>query len=208
MSGFQAPAAVTAALRQRLLDVVLHDVPTATVTSLRPADPGVGGIPSIGVNLFLFAAHISATQRNLDLPGRRSGGGLVQRPVVPLDLDYLVSFYGDENGVAHQLLGVVMRSLYVRPVLTPAMIAAVETPASGLHSRLADQAERVRLTPLPLPLEEMSKLWSVFFQTSYALSVAFRAGPVLVEAELDTAGAPPVTESAGIAVAPRVPAPA
>ncbi|MCR0982751.1 DUF4255 domain-containing protein [Roseomonas populi] len=192
MSTFQAIATVTATLRQRLLEVAQADVPGSAVTALRPAEPGGGGIPSLGVNLFLFAAHVNPAHRNRELPLRRAGGEAVSRPMVPLDLDYLISFYGEQNGGAQLLLGSVMRDLHAAPVLTNAMITAAEG-ASGLASGLADQAERVRLTPLPLPLEEMAKLWSVFFQTSYALSVAYRAGPVLLEAELPTVAAPPVT---------------
>lgn len=202
MSTFQGPAVVTAALRQRLLEVVLHDVPTATVSAVRPADPGTAGVPAIGVNLFLFAAHPNAALRNADLPLRRSGGTLLARPAIALDLDYLISFHGDEAGAAHQLLGVVMRSLYARPVLTPAMISAVETPASGFSSRLAEQEDRVRLSLLPLPIEEMAKLWSMFSHTSYALSIGVRAGPVLIETELDAAVAPDVTEPPVISVGP------
>jgi hypothetical protein len=193
MSNFQAVATVTAALRQRLLETVMADVPSATVTTLRPSDPGTNGIPTIGVNLFLFAVHISAAHRNRDLPVRSGGGVTVQTPVIPLELDYLVSFYGDANGAAHQLVGSVMRSLYARPILTSAMIAAVEGGAGRLASGLADQADPVRFTPLTLPIEEIAKLWTVFFQSSYALSVAFRASPVMVAADQPVSEAPPVT---------------
>ena len=192
MSTFQAVATVTAALRERLLETVNADVPAATVTTLRPADPGTNGIPAVGVNLFLFAVHISAAHRNRDLPLRSGAGDALQVPVIPLELDYLISFYGDANGAAHQLVGSVMRSLYARPILTAAMIQAVETPASGLNSGLANQADRVRLTPLTLPIEEIAKLWTVFFQSSYALSVAFRASPVMIEADQPVVVAPPV----------------
>jgi hypothetical protein len=192
MSTFQAVATVTAALRQRLLETVLADVPAATVTTLRPADPGTNGIPAVGVNLFLFAVHVSAAHRNRDLPVRSGTGDTLQVPVIPLELDYLVSFYGDANGAAHQLVGSVMRSLYARPILTATMIQAVETAATGLNSGLANQADRVRLTPLTLPIEEIAKLWTVFFQSSYALSVAFRASPVMIEADQPLVIAPPV----------------
>jgi hypothetical protein len=46
---------------------------------------------------------------------------------------------------------------------------------------LATSIETVRFTPTVLSLEELSKLWSVFFQTTYALSVAYQASLVLIE---------------------------
>lgn len=58
-------------------------------------------------------------------------------------------------------------------------------------SDLARQTELVKLT-LGLNLEEMSKLWSVFFQTSHTLSVAYVASVVLLEAPVTVREGPPV----------------
>jgi hypothetical protein len=43
--------------------------------------------------------------------------------------------------------------------------------------------EQIKFTPLAISLEELSKLWSVFFQTPYALSVAYQGTVVLIESE-------------------------
>jgi len=48
---------------------------------------------------------------------------------------------------------------------------------------LAEQVESIKFSPLILNLEEMSKVWSVFFQTPYALSIANQATVVLIEAD-------------------------
>jgi hypothetical protein len=79
-----------------------------------------------------------------------------------------------------------VRTLHSRPVLTPDLIqAAIADPsltsAVGA-SDLALQVERIKITPLQMSLEELSKLWSVFFQTPYALSAAYQASVVLIEA--------------------------
>src|SRR5690606_16023724 len=50
-------------------------------------------------------------------------------------------------------------------------------------SNLADAVEQIKFTPLTLSLEELSKLWSVFFQAPYALSVAYQGTVVLIESE-------------------------
>ena len=52
-----------------------------------------------------------------------------------------------------------------------------------LPSDLAADVERVKLTQLPLNLEELSKLWSVFFQTTYRLSVAYRGTALLLDGD-------------------------
>jgi hypothetical protein len=51
------------------------------------------------------------------------------------------------------------------------------------NSNLADEVERVKFTPSAMSLEEMSKLWSVFPQTPYSLSVAYQGTVVLIESE-------------------------
>ena len=50
-------------------------------------------------------------------------------------------------------------------------------------SNLADQLDLVRFTPLGFSLEELSKLWSIFFQSPYVLSVAYQASAVLIETD-------------------------
>ena len=51
-----------------------------------------------------------------------------------------------------------------------------DVPGSNLH----EQIERVRITPQPLSLEEISKLWAAF-QTNYRLSAAYQAAVILIE---------------------------
>jgi hypothetical protein len=63
----------------------------------------------------------------------------------------------------------------------------------------------VKFTPLGLSLEEMSRIWSVFFQTRYALSMAWRASAVLVEPRLRATPALPVRDSRLVAVPIRQP---
>ena len=52
----------------------------------------------------------------------------------------------------------------------------------------------VKFTPLPLSLDELSKLWSVFFQTPYTLSLAYQGMVVFIESAQLTRQALPVRE--------------
>jgi hypothetical protein len=47
---------------------------------------------------------------------------------------------------------------------------------------------------LPLNLEELSKLWSVFFQTPHALSMVYSASVVLIETDAAVSPVPPVLQ--------------
>src|SRR5215218_8448442 len=193
MSNYLAVATVTATLRRTLAAAVGSDVSAVDVTTLRPDDA-----PVRGINVYLYQVAPNGAWRNADLPTRRDDGRLVQRPRVALDLHYLLSFYGDEAQFEPQrMLGSVVRTLHTRPVLTREMIRdTVSDPdnASLASSNLADEIELIKFTPGSFSLEELSKLWSVFFQVPYALSVAYQASVVLIELEVQTQKALPVRE--------------
>jgi len=187
LSNFLGVAAVTASLSHALQAAVGADVPGATVTTVRPDASASATNPPV-VNIFLYQVVPNASVRNADLPTRRSDGSMVQKPVAALDLHYLLTFYGDEAQLQPQrMLGSAVRTLHSRPILTRELIqAAIADPtfaAAVGQSDLAQQVERVKVTPLHLPLDDLSKLWSVFFQTPYALSAAYHAAVVLIEAE-------------------------
>jgi Pvc16 N-terminal domain len=193
MSNFLAIATVTATLSRTLTAAVGTDVSAVNVTTLRPDDA-----PERGVNVYLYQVGPNGAWRNADLPTRRDDGRLVQRPRVALDLHYLLSFYGDEAQFEPQrMLGSVVRTLHARPVLTRQMIRdTVSDPDNAFlaNSNLADEVELIKFTPSSLSLEELSKLWSVFFQVPYALSVAYQASVVLIEPEVTPQEALPVRE--------------
>ena len=187
MSDAKAIAAATLTLQHVLQGAVADE--GATVTLTRPGG-GTNGTPTPTVNVFLYQVTPNAAWRNADLPTRRPEESLLQRPQAALDLHYLLSFSGDESKLEPQrLLGRVTRALHAKPLLTRARIKAALDPlinpaasSSDLEDAdLADAVELVKLTPAALTLEELSKLWSIFFQTPYLLSVAYEGTVVLIE---------------------------
>lgn len=195
MSNFLAIATVTASLRHALGPEVAAAVPGATVTTMRPDAPSAAN-PEARVNFYLYQVTPNAAWRNADLPTRRADGQLAQRAQVALDLHYLLTFYGDEGRLEPQrLLGSVVRTLHARPLLTRQSIrTTLSDPTFSFlaDSNLADAVELVKFTPTALALEELSKLWSVFLQTPYTLSVAYQGTVILIEAEDTPQVAPPV----------------
>lgn len=200
MSNALAIATVTAALAQIVRDAVqseLLGLSSAEVLTERP-----DGIPSDRpcVRLFLYQISPNTALRNNDLPTRSASGNLIKRPTVALDLHYLLAFYGNETELEPQrMLGAVMRDIHAKPVLMRQTvidgIASIHTISSTpflSDSDLVDAMEQVKFTPLPLSLEELSKLWSVFFQAPYVLSVAYQGTVVLIESEESAQVALPV----------------
>lgn len=185
MSDYRAIAAVTATLQNILQPAVSAAVSGAPVRPARPeravqvASPGE-------VHLFLYQVTPNAALRNAELPVRRSDGTLIRRPQVALDLHYLITFYGDEGKYIPQLLlGAVVSQLHAQP-----FPRAEDLPRPGgtqdelAGSGLGEQIDRLRFAPLALGHEDLSKLWSIFFQVPYALSTAYLCSVVLIEPDL------------------------
>jgi hypothetical protein len=184
MSNHLAIATVSAALREVVFQAVKNVVTGAQVTHVRPGGTPVK-TPARGVNVFLYGITPNAAARGMDLPTRTSAGQPMQRPLAALDLHYLLSFYGDDAKLETQrMLGSVVRALHSAPTLPRALLRSIALNVTELKaSDLAEAPEAVRFTPVSLNLEELSKLWSVLFQTPYALSAAYQASVVLIEAD-------------------------
>ena len=195
MSNYLAVATVTAALAQIVQTAAQKAVGGATVEVGRPSASNNNGVLH-RVNLYLYQVSPNAALRNADLPTRDSGGNFTQRPQVALDLHYLLAFYGDEKTLEpERMLGAVTRDLNAWPLLGQRAIQDAISSNPDLNgSDLADAIESVRFTPLTLSLDELSKLWSVFFQTPHALSMVYQGTVVLIEAEESAAPAPPVLQ--------------
>ena len=190
MSNHLAIATVTASLSARIQEALAQDVPDASVRVGRPDDNGAQDNRAV-VNLFLYHVTPNGALRNAHLPVRGTGGRIVARPRVALDLHYLFSFYGDAATYQpERMLGSTVRALEEFPLLTRSQIEKVidDNPLTLSNSNLHRAEELVRVQPSSLNLEDLSKLWSVFFQVPYALSVAYQCTYVLVEA--DVAAAP------------------
>jgi hypothetical protein len=204
MSNFLAIATVTATLRRLLQNAINAAaanepgaVSGATVSSVRP-EASQAGLPERGINVYLYQITVNPFLSNDDLPTRRDNGLAATRPQIALDLHYLLSFYGQEGQLeTDRLLGLAVRTLYAQPILTRQMIRdALADPLFNFlaASDLADQIELVKLTLLGLSLEELSKLWSVFFQVPYTISVAYQATVVLIESPETVQPALPVRQ--------------
>lgn len=193
MSNALAIAAVTETLVQ-LLGNSLQGINIgggAHVTAVNP--DGASGLPTTGVNVFLYQVSPNAYLRNADLPTRKADGTLLKRPQAAIDLHYLFTFYGDDTQLEQQrLLGAVVRELHANPTLPRSLIASAQQSVSFLSGAdLDQQIELVRFTPVILSLEELSKLWSFLLKTRYVLSAAYVASVVLIETD-DALPPPPL----------------
>ena len=168
MSQSSAIASVSAALFHLLDNAGLK------VTTLSPNNVNAGSDAQI--NLFLYGTEVAPAFRNAPMPGALPPGQPGPPPLA-LVLKYLITAYGD-NSIdfsVHKILGEAMLVLHDNAILSNIQISGLN-PDAGLP----DQFEKIKITPLPLGLDDMSKLWNSF-QTDYRVSAAYEVSVVLIE---------------------------
>ncbi|WP_204103418.1 MULTISPECIES: DUF4255 domain-containing protein [Spirulina sp. CCY15215] len=187
MSNHLAIATVTATLQRLLQSAIQGDVEGARVTTVRPDAIGTA-TPETGVNLYLYHVPTNFIWGNSAEIQRRNRQGLAANKArTALDMHYMISFYGNDAELEPQrLLGSVIQTLTDRSSISTDMIA--DTLADSnlgylTESTLTNQVEQVSFQPLNLTIEDLSKIWSVFFQTAYNLSLAYKASVVMIEGE-------------------------
>jgi Pvc16 N-terminal domain len=186
MSNHLAIATVTATLARIVQAGVKAATGAApTVTTLRPV--AGGGIPEVGVNVFLYHVAPNTAVNNADLNLRRPKGELVRRWQIGLDLNYLLTFYGDEERLEpERLMGCTVKTLCDYPFLTATHFR--QTINDPLFSYLADstlheQFERVKLVPLGVNTDEIARVWNTMPQSNSSLAMAYQASFILIEGD-------------------------
>ncbi|MBS0594393.1 MAG: DUF4255 domain-containing protein [Proteobacteria bacterium] len=150
------------------------------------------------LNIFLYQVMPSAALRNDALPWHDARGRRSSNPPLALNLHYLLSAYARSDAAAEMILGTAMQLLHETPQLTAAMLRALLDPAALpptllalADTRLADQAERIRITPAVQTADEAFKFWTAL-QCPYRPSVAYEVGVVLIETDRSTVQPLPV----------------
>lgn len=195
MSNLYAMSATTATL-----SYLLRSEGKTVVT--KPPDTLASGGPRI--NIFLYQVLQNAGYRNRDQPGRSFAGDLVTKQQIGLDLYYLITAFGgsDDELSAQKILAESVMTLQEKPILKKELIeAAINDPdiknqMSDINkSDLSKQIEHVKLNFHPLSLEELTKIWSSFFKnTSYRISVAYKATTVILDGTQEAISTMPVRD--------------
>ncbi|MES9991919.1 MAG: DUF4255 domain-containing protein [Candidatus Thiodiazotropha sp.] len=202
MSNALAIAAVTRTLRNLLNQVATADYsslpndtrPTSQieVTTLPPDRVRLPDASRNRINLFLYQTDISAAWRNMDIP-RQVRPGESGHPPLPLNLFYVITAYAESDNelIGQVLLGTAMQILHDHPLLS-----RTEIGSALALSELDSQIERVRITPQPFSLDELSKLWAGF-QSEYRVSAMYQVALVLIESRRPQRAPLPVLRRGG-----------
>lgn len=178
-----------------LLEEEMSVSPTAAITLLAPDESS----STRRINLFLYKIQENTHFRNMDWEVSRSDPTKMTPPPLSLNLYYLMTPYAINdvetgNASAHAILGDAMRVFHQFPVV----------PSSYLAAGLADAREQIKIMPVPVDMDELSKVWSTF-STPFRLSVAYEISVVQLDLSSDSErDMPPRIRAIGV---PQVSAP-
>lgn len=205
MSNHLAIATVTASLQRIVQSAVQVSVEGARATTVRPNQIATGGAPEVGVNIFLYQAVSNPSLANIDAAHMRAKAVPVHRHT-PLDLYYMFSFYGNEVELQPQrLLGSVVSILSDKSILSTAIIRDTCNDPTLPFLKSSDlhlQVPEVSIVPVNLTFDDLSKTWSVFYQTPYVLSIAYKVMVVVVEGEESLRRNLPIRDRGGVQTSP------
>lgn len=182
MATFRGVAAIGTGVLALLEDAWARDafVGDTLETSLVRAEDLKDRPFEFGVTVYVYRVAVNGTQRTMPptVAGRR-------RPL-PVEVDFVVSTWGQSAERELELLGWCMRVLDDDPLLSPDLlnrsVAGVVVPG-----------ELVEVVPNPLPLDEYYRLWDVL-PWDYQLSAAYTARVVRLESARTITAAGPVLE--------------
>jgi len=169
-----------------LLKTSLGDI-VGRIALASPKNPG-----SNLLTIFLYKVLENPYLKNQDrslLPPNANGQLTEQSPPLTVDLYYLLTAYsGGDILEAHRALSRAMRVFYDNGVLRGSQLRS-DVPSKGLT---ADSILRVTLNPITI--EDMTRIWSVFPDTPYEISVTYLVTPVPIESARQLTTAPVVDQ--------------
>lgn len=185
MSNYLSVATVTATLRQIVLQA-LQAVPKVSgdvqVKTGRPENPSAG---FVGANLYLYRVAPNEALHHREPLSKRLPARVRRGPITVMDLYYVFSFYGDEKQQEpERFLGSVVMALHKQPSLTPELIQQTIANAGAesylAESDLQNQSEPVRFALQTLSADELTRIWGLFAQVTYAPSVFYKGSAVVL----------------------------
>lgn len=142
-----------------------------------------------GVTIFLYRIYINGTNR---IPaGRIDANGRRQRPLLPLELHYLVTVWAQDHTLQHSLATWTMRTLEDN-----AMLNAGVLNAGGAHVFRPDELVEIALAEMRT--EDLFRIWDVLGATPYQLSIPYLARVVPIESQVRLPNDGPPVQTRGL----------
>lgn len=136
-----------------------------------------------GVSVFLYRVFVNNVNRAP--PGRYDANGRRYRPLLPLDLHFLLTAWAQDASLQHTIAGWMMRMLEDTPSF----------PAGLLNQQGREVfQESVEISLADLETETLFRIWEVIVPNAYQISVPYLARNVRIESSALEGEAAPVQE--------------
>jgi hypothetical protein len=173
-----------------LLDLLKVNLPDVA-DDIALASPKAAGTNLL--TLFLYKVTENPELKNAALLATPRADGRLESRKAPLSLDayYLLTAHAGDPAnhlEAHRALSRAMRVFYDNGILQGSLLRA-DDPSTGLTAESV-----LRLTLNPISMEDMTRIWSVFPDTPYEISVSYLVTPVAIDSARQFAGAPVVDQ--------------
>lgn len=171
-----------------LLDLLKTNLPGVAIDLLSPKHPG-----SNRLTLFLYKILENPDFKNAPHQAftTTSDGKLIEKlKPLTVDLYYLLTAHSGNSNLleAHTALSRAMRVFYNNGILQGSLLRS-DDPSKGLTEDAI-----LRLTLNPISMEDMTRIWSVFPDTPYEISVTYLVTPVAIESTRQEDSAPVVDQ--------------
>jgi hypothetical protein len=142
-----------------------------------------------GITIFLYRIYINGVNRIP--PGRLDASGRRQRPLLPLELHYLVTIWAQEHTLQHSLAAWTMRTLEDNALLNAGVLNA-----GGAHVFRPDELVEIALAEMRT--EDLFRIWDVLGATPYQLSIPYLARVVPIESQVQLPTEGPAVQTRGL----------
>lgn len=167
MVDYTAIKATSESLR-KLLETGMKSLGNGKITIGRPKNENGG---NNRINLFLFQVEENKHLKNND------------ESRLWLDLFYLLTPYDDDDTQAQAILGDAMRVFHDYPIIHPDLkLKSNGKEVEILEEVLRGAVEKIKITPYPMTLEDLSKLWNSL-NGDFRLSVPYQVSVVQIDSE-------------------------
>lgn len=151
--------------------------------------PGEISLSGNTVSLFLYSVTPNTFLRNTDpaVTSRSVSEVTTRGRDLLLDLSFMITAYAQTRETEFEMLEIMMQRLHDQPVIEGAFLTA---PLS------ANDNEKIYIEPVSVGMDELNKLWSIFPQKDFKLSLFYMLpGVKMKSGRVDTA--PVVTSVTG-----------
>ncbi len=183
MATFHAIAATSRAILRILEDACPRSVFPSAQFDFLPLDENAKPI-SEGITLHLYRIAANTSRRNSAT--RPQADGKKYRPMLNLDLFYLVTAWASNADMQQRLMGWAMRALEDVSILTPGLLNAFGPETETFHTD-----EGVELVLDSFTLTDLGVIWD-YVRPKPGLSVSYVARMVPIESQVGTLVAPEV----------------